>query len=94
MAHTKSQKATRGNKDSISKRLGIKVYGGEKVRIGNIILRQRGMTFLAGDGTRLGHDYTIYAVKDGVVAFASRRGKKTVSVQYNVTHERAGKSTS
>lgn len=89
MAHTKSQKAARGNKDSVSKRLGVKLYGGEKVNVGNIILRQRGMTVSAGEGTRLGRDYTIYAVREGIIKFAKRRGKKSVSVQYNMTHEGA-----
>ncbi len=86
MAHTKAQKATKGNKDSISKRLGVKLFGGEKVHVGNIILRQRGLTVKAGEGTRVGRDYTIYAVKEGVVTFAKARGVKSVSVQYNVTH--------
>lgn len=69
MAHIKTGAATSGNRDSKAKRLGIKVYGGEKVIPGNIIVRQKGTKFNAGIGTKLGKDYTIFAVKDGVVNF-------------------------
>lgn len=80
MAHTKAQKATKGNRDSISKRLGVKVYGGEKVYPGYIIVRQRGTKFNAGPGTILGHDFTIMAVKQGMVKFYQRRGEKYIAV--------------
>ena len=76
MAHTKSQGAVRGNRDSISKRLGVKVYGGQRVINGNIIVRQRGTQYHAGKGVRLGNDYTVYAVIDGTVQFKDLRGKK------------------
>lgn len=80
MAHTKSQKAAKGNRDSISKRLGVKLYGGQKVAVGNVIVRQRGMKFGATAGSKLGKDFTVYATQDGRVAFKKRAGKKYVGV--------------
>jgi large subunit ribosomal protein L27 len=80
MAHTKAQKAAKGNRDSISKRLGVKVFGGEKVYPGYIIIRQRGTKFKAGPGTMLGRDFTIMAIKEGTVRFYQRYGKKYVAV--------------
>jgi len=80
MAHTKSQGAVKGNRDSISKRLGVKIYGGSKVNSGNIIIRQKGSHFGAGDGASLGNDYTIFALKKGIVNFITKRGKKIVEV--------------
>lgn len=83
MAHTKSQKATKGNKDSVSKRLGVKLYGGQKATSGNIIIRQRGLTVNAGEGVRIGHDYTVYAVRDGTVQFKTKQGRKYVFIAPN-----------
>ena len=80
MAHTKSQKAAKGNKDSIGKRLGVKLYGGQTAQAGNIIIRQRGMTFASGVGTYMSKDYTIHAGIDGIVQFVTRKGKKHVTV--------------
>lgn len=80
MAHTKSQKAAKGNRDSISKRLGIKLFGGQKAANGHIIVRQRGMKFSPGIGTRMGKDFTIYAVKDGTVSFSIKRSRQLVSI--------------
>ncbi len=80
MAHTKSQGAVRGNRDSVSKRLGLKVYGGQEVIPGNIILRQRGTRMFAGTGTDMGRDYTIFATQTGKVNFKLARGKKFVEV--------------
>jgi large subunit ribosomal protein L27 len=81
MAHTKSQGAVRGNRDSISKRLGVKVFGGQKVISGNIILRQRGTKMHPGQNTAMGRDYTIFATSDGVVNFRISRGNKVVEVK-------------
>lgn len=81
MAHTKSQKAAAGNRDSRSKRLGIKLSGGQKVSPGNVIIRQTGTKVRAGDGTLLSKDYTIVALKAGFVDFKNRRGKKYVFVR-------------
>lgn len=80
MAHTKAQKSAKGNKDSISKRLGVKIFGGQRVFLGNVIIRQRGMTFKPGDGTKAGRDYTIYSMREGKVEFKTKRGEKYVHV--------------
>ena len=80
MAHIKAGKTTRGNKDSISKRLGIKKYGGEKAIAGNILIRQRGSRYIAGLNTYYGNDYTIHAKVPGTVTYGTRFGKKVVSV--------------
>lgn len=80
MAHTKSQKATKGNRDSQSKRLGVKKFGGEKVEPGNIILTQRGAKFKSGDGTMISRDFTIMATTTGTVDFITRQGDTYVCV--------------
>lgn len=80
MAHTKSQKAAAGNRDSRSKRLGVKIYGGQKVKAGNVIIRQKGTKFRAGDGVLLSRDYTLIALKEGIVEFRQRQGQKYVFV--------------
>lgn len=80
MAHKKAGSTTQKNRDSISKRLGIKRYAGEQVRVGNIIVRQKGTKFHPGMGVRLGHDFTIYAVTQGKVQFKTRLGKKIIDV--------------
>jgi len=80
MAHTKAQKTVRGNRDSAGKRLGVKVYGGEKVKPGNIIIRQRGTKVNAGEGALLSKDFTIIALKHGVVKFYQKRGEMFVKV--------------
>jgi len=80
MAHTKAQKAVKGNRDSRSKRLGVKVYGGQKVMPGNIIIRQKGSKVNAGNGTLLSKDFTIVALREGKVKFYSRQGEKYVAV--------------
>ena len=80
MAHTKSTGAVKGNRDSIAKRLGVKIYGGQTVKAGNIIVRQKGTKFRAGNGTALGKDYTLFAVQSGKVAFKTLRRKQYVEV--------------
>lgn len=80
MAHTKSAGSVKGNKDSIAKRLGVKVFGGQKVISGNIIVRQKGTNFHPGIGVSMGKDYTIYAISDGTVQFKIARGKKVIEV--------------
>ena len=80
MAHTKSAGSVKGNKDSISKRLGVKMFGGEKVSAGNIIIRQKGTKFHPGNGVSMGKDYTIFALIKGTVQFKDARGKKVVEV--------------
>lgn len=81
MAHTKAQRAVRGNRDSISKRRGVKIYGGQKVVAGNIIVRQKGTKYQAGDNVKLSTDFTLVALKDGIVKFYQRLGKRFVSVE-------------
>lgn len=80
MAHTKSQKAAAGNRDSRSKRLGVKVYGGQKVKAGGVIVRQKGSKVRAGDNVLLSKDFTLIALKEGIVEFKMRRGQKYVVV--------------
>ncbi len=81
MAHIKTGGAVKGNRDSRSKRLGVKLYAGEKVRSGNIIIRQRGSKVHPGVGTKISKDFTIYAVTEGIVKFHQRLAKKIVSVE-------------
>ena len=73
MAHTKAGGSTALGRDSQAKRLGVKKYSGEVVRAGNIIVRQNGTKFRAGEGTEMGKDYTIYAISSGVVKFLSKK---------------------
>jgi large subunit ribosomal protein L27 len=80
MAHTKAQGSVKGNRDSIAKRLGVKVYGGSKVIPGNIIVRQKGTKFQPGPGVEMGKDFTLFAVSEGVVNYKTLRGKKFVEV--------------
>jgi large subunit ribosomal protein L27 len=80
MAHTKAQGAVRGNRDSRAKRLGVKLYSGQKAIAGNIIVRQKGTKIFGGEGVSMGNDYTLFAMKDGTVNFKTSRGKKIVEV--------------
>lgn len=81
MAHKKGGGSSRNGRDSHSKRLGVKKYGGEWVRAGNIIVRQRGTQFKPGSGVGLGRDYTIFATIDGYVTFENiQDGRKRISV--------------
>jgi len=80
MAHTKAQKTVSGNRDSAGRRLGIKLYGAETAKPGNIIIRQRGAKFHPGPGTMSSKDYTIMAMKEGKVKFYHKAGKRFVSV--------------
>ena len=80
MAHTKAGGTTKGNRDSNPKRLGIKLYGGQKAIAGNIIVRQRGSKIIPGFGVGMGNDYTLFALTDGVVTFAQKHGKKIVKL--------------
>ena len=72
MAHKKAGGSTRNGRDSESKRLGVKRYGGEQVRAGNILVRQRGTRTRAGDNVRVGRDHTLFATSDGRVRFEKR----------------------
>lgn len=76
MAHKKAAGSTRNGRDSESKRLGVKKYGGEAVLAGNILVRQRGTQFHPGRNVGCGKDYTLYAKADGKVQFAIRGARK------------------
>ena len=81
MAHKKGGGSSRNGRDSHSKRLGVKKYGGEVVRTGNIIVRQRGMRIKPGKNVGMGKDYTLFAVADGLVHFETIPGnRKRVNV--------------
>src|SRR5712671_7630449 len=79
MAHKKGVSSSRNGHDSQSQRLGVKRFGGEKVRAGNILIRQRGTAVMPGLNVGRGKDDTLFALKDGVVKFA-RRGKRGMQV--------------
>jgi large subunit ribosomal protein L27 len=81
MAHKKAGGSTRNGRDSESKRLGVKRFGGESVKAGNIIVRQRGTRFHAGDNVRAGRDHTLFATVDGKVEFVVRGPKSRKFVQ-------------
>ncbi len=82
MAHKKSGGSSRNGRDSESKRLGVKRYGGEEVRAGNIIVRQRGTHFHPGPNVGCGRDHTLFAKADGRVLFQNKgpKGRKFVSI--------------
>ena len=82
MAHKKAGGSTRNGRDSNAKRLGVKKYGGENVLAGNIIVRQRGTHFHAGDNVGLGKDHTLFATADGKVLFQEKgpKNRKFVSI--------------
>ena len=81
MAHKKGQGTSKNGRDSHSKRLGVKRYGGESVLAGTIIVRQRGTKFHPGTNVGVGRDFTLFALSDGVVKFD--RQHRSVSVQAN-----------
>ena len=69
MAHKKGQGSSRNGRDSVSKRLGVKAFGGEHVSAGSIIIRQRGARFIAGSNVGIGRDWTLFALAEGKVRF-------------------------
>lgn len=81
MAHIKTGGTTKGNRDSRSKRLGLKLYGGQRARIGDIIVRQKGTKVHPGSGVGMGKDFTLFAREVGLVKFGTRSGKTVVSVE-------------
>src|SRR4051794_32378055 len=81
MAHKKAGSSSKNGRDSVGQRLGVKVGDGQLVPAGSILVRQRGMTFLSGQGTGLGRDYTVFATVTGHVKFEhERRDKKRIRV--------------
>jgi len=81
MAHKKGEGSVKNGRDSHSKRLGVKIFGGQPAISGNIIVRQRGTQFHPGQNVGLGKDFTIFALKDGVVEFRKTRSETLISVQ-------------
>jgi large subunit ribosomal protein L27 len=80
VAHKKGLGSSKNGRDSESKRLGVKVFDGQEIKGGMIIVRQRGTRFRAGDGTGLGRDHTIFATRDGRVEFGASGATRTISV--------------
>ncbi|MCS6776493.1 MAG: 50S ribosomal protein L27 [Chloroherpetonaceae bacterium] len=80
MAHKKGVGSSRNGRDSKSKRLGVKEFGGEVVRAGYVLVRQRGTRLHPGNNVGLGKDYTLFALIDGVVKFEGNRSRRRVSV--------------
>jgi len=83
MAHKKAGGSTQNGRDSISKRLGVKRYGGQTVAAGNILVRQRGTQFHPGENVGCGKDYTLFAKADGVVRFQVKgaKGRRYISIE-------------
>ena len=77
MAHKKGEGSVKNGRDSQSKRLGVKIYGGQSAIAGNIIIRQRGTVYHPGKNVGLGKDFTIFALTDGVVEFKKGRGDRS-----------------
>jgi large subunit ribosomal protein L27 len=84
MAHTKSGGSTALGRDSAGQRLGVKLYGGQVAKPGNIIVRQRGSKFRAGLNVQIGKDYTLYSVMNGIVNFSKKRVNRKDKVVVNV----------
>lgn len=80
MAHTKAQRAVRGNRDSIAKRLGVKIYGGQVVKTGFVLVKQRGTRVFAGPNVLLSKDHTLIALKDGTARYYSKMGKQYITI--------------
>ena len=78
MAHKKGEGSVKNGRDSHSKRLGVKIYGGQAALAGNIIIRQRGTVYHPGKNVGLGRDFTIFALTDGLVEFRKTKGDRTV----------------
>ena len=76
MSHKKAGGSTKNGRDSNAKRLGVKLYAGQKVLAGNILVRQKGNKFFAGKNVGVGRDFTLFAEKNGVVQFTEKRQKK------------------
>lgn len=81
MAHKKAGGSTRNGRDSNSKRLGVKIFGGQKVIAGNILVRQRGTQFHPGANVGLGKDHTLFALVDGSVKFQTLKNRTFISIQ-------------
>jgi large subunit ribosomal protein L27 len=87
MAHKKGAGSSQNGRESHSKRLGVKIYGGQFAQAGNIILRQRGTVHNVGLNVGLGKDHTIFALRDGIVEFRKRRNNKSYVSVHPITAE-------
>jgi large subunit ribosomal protein L27 len=76
MAHKKAAGSTKNGRDSVAKRLGVKIFGGQAVKAGNIIVRQRGTKFFPGENVMMGKDHTLFATTDGQVSFTEKQIRK------------------
>jgi large subunit ribosomal protein L27 len=83
MAHKKSSGSAKNGRDSISKRLGVKIFGGQQINAGSIIVRQRGTKFKPGKNVGIGKDDTLFALAAGVVRFITKNKRKFVEVEAN-----------
>ena len=83
MGRSKGGSGAKNGRDSNPKSLGVKVYGGQKITAGSIIIRQRGTKIFAGDNVAMGGDNTLFATADGVVEFKERNNRKYVAVKVN-----------
>lgn len=81
MAHTKAGGSTRQKGNRRGKRLGVKLFGGEEIKSGQIIVRQKGNKFHAGDNVGTGKDFTLFALKDGLLKFFRRRDRQFITVK-------------
>ncbi|MCK5007452.1 MAG: 50S ribosomal protein L27 [Spirochaetia bacterium] len=81
MAHKKGQGSSRNGRDSTAQRLGVKRYGGQQVRAGEILVRQRGTKFHPGNNVGRGKDDTLFALSQGTVKFHNKQGRKLVSIE-------------
>ncbi|CAN0324354.1 unnamed protein product [Ascophyllum nodosum] len=80
MAHKKGAGSTKNGRDSKSKRLGVKCFHGHQVKAGNILIRQRGLTFKPGHNVGIGKDYTLYALTEGMVYFKKSNTNTSISI--------------
>ncbi len=87
MAHKKGAGSSRNGRDSESKRLGVKLYGGQMAKAGNIIVRQRGTKHNAGQNVGVGRDHTLFALKDGKIEFRKKKDNKVFVSVIPVTEE-------
>ena len=78
MAHKKGAGSTKNGRDSKSKRLGVKIFGGQNLTAGNIIVRQRGTVHNPGENVGIGKDHTLFALTDGVVKFTKKKNNKSI----------------
>jgi large subunit ribosomal protein L27 len=88
MAHKKAGGSTQLGRDSESKRLGVKIYGGQRAKAGQVIVRQRGTRYHAGEGVRKGGDDTLFAAIDGTVRFSQRKKQRFTGTLKKITEVR------